>query len=357
MNAGDIIERYRLIEPLGEGGMGSVWLAEHVTLRGRHALKVLDRHLLADATIRERFLEEGRIQASLVHPAIVRVTDLVTTGVAGLVMDFVPGPDLGEWLESHGPASPHEARVILSILLNAVALAHDRGIVHRDLKPANVLMRGGSLAPVIVDFGIAKVVTEGGKGRTRTGTSMGTPGYMAPEQVRDASNADRRSDVYSLGVILHELLSGVPRFRGDSDFDVMRAVVDGEASPLPSGLEPGLAECVRRATLADPSGRFQTAAEFLTALGRDGPACPSCGTAVPLSSVFVAPARSSAPNVPAAVDSPIAEPTPAPRPVAPPPRFDLVLVDAGRRSLAIIKLLRARQDLDGRDPLLPHRSA
>jgi eukaryotic-like serine/threonine-protein kinase len=186
LKQGDVIERYRLIEPLGEGGMGTVWLVEHVTLRGRHALKVLDRHLLADAGIRERFLEEGRIQSSLVHPAIVRVTDVVTDGVAGLVMDYVDGPDLGDWLVDRGPISEADAKVILSTLLGAVGLAHDRGIVHRDLKPGNVLMRGGALSPVLVDFGIAKVVAQGGS-RTRTGTSMGTPGYMAPEQVRDAS--------------------------------------------------------------------------------------------------------------------------------------------------------------------------
>ena len=147
--------------------MGTVWLAEHVSLRGTHALKVLDRHLLADRRIRDRFLEEGRIQASLVHPAIVRVTDLVTDGVAGLVMDFIDGPDLGEWIEKNGPASPSDARIILSTLLDAIGLAHRRGIVHRDLKPANVLMREGRLSPVVVDFGIAKVVAASGKGRTR----------------------------------------------------------------------------------------------------------------------------------------------------------------------------------------------
>ena len=333
MNAGDVIERYRLIRPLGEGGMGTVWLAEHVSLRGTHALKVLDRHLLADRRIRDRFLEEGHIQASLVHPAIVRVTDLVTDGVAGLVMDFIDGPDLGGWLESNGPASADEARAILATLLDAIALAHKGGIVHRDLKPANVLMRRGRISPVVVDFGIAKVVEASGKGRTRTGASMGTPGYMAPEQVKDASSADHRSDLYALGVILHELLTGKPRFQGDSDFDVMRAVVDGDATPLPPGLDRTLVACVARATAADPSARFQSAEAFADALGV-GSRCLSCG----LSTTMVPPAASESTPQPAS--------TPVPEPPPNPALFDVVFVGETESGVDAVSLLQLLLGLD-----------
>ena len=265
MESGDIIERYRLIEPLGEGGMGTVWLVEHVALGERHALKVLSPYLVANAGIRERFLDEGRIQARLVHPGIARVTDLVTQGAAGLVMDYVPGPNLAEWLDERGRASAEEAVAILEQLLAAVGLAHERGVIHRDLKPENILMRNGELDPVLVDFGIAKLETEG-KGKTRTGTSMGTPGYMPPEQIRDSSKVDARCDIYSLGVILHELLSGEPRFRGDSGIDITLAVMNGEHATLPNNVPQHLRVSVGRATQPAPAHRFESAREFAGAL-------------------------------------------------------------------------------------------
>ncbi len=266
MKPGDLVERYRLVRLLGRGGMGTVWLAEHTTLGGQHALKFLDPYLLGQEHVRERFLDEGRIQSRLVHPSIARVTDLLTDGAAGLVMDYVPGPTLGDWLEANGPASASQARPILAALLGAVGLAHEQGIIHRDLKPSNILMRGGKLDPVVVDFGIAKVQRDQGRGRTRTGITMGTAGYMPPEQARDSSRADARSDLYALGVILHEVLSGRPRFVGDSDLDVTIAVVHGDAQPLPTSVDRGLAACVSKAASMMPEDRFASANEFALAL-------------------------------------------------------------------------------------------
>ena len=271
LKPGDLVDRYRLLALLGTGGMAEAWKVEDTALGGTHALKLLLPELLAHPDLRRRFLEEGRIQAKLLHPHIVRVTNLVATAQhAGLVMDLVEGPTLAAFLEERGAQSPDAARQLLEPLLDAVAFLHGHGVVHRDLKPENVLLGPGP-TPMILDFGIAKQQQAGGLHKTRTGTAMGTPGYMAPEQFTNAKLADERTDIYALGLILHELLSGKARFEGDSLYSVMNAVVDGQGAPLPDTVPGHLREVVALACAVDPSDRFANCRAFSTALARGTP--------------------------------------------------------------------------------------
>lgn len=199
----DIIGSFRLTALLGRGGVAEVWRAEHTALGSAHAIKFLS---VTTAVLEERLLLEGRTQAGLAHPNIVRVTDVIrdTAGV-GLVMELVEGPTLERWLNAH--YDPDAVEGLFLAICAGVRAAHARGIVHRDLKPANVLLSrvGGVWTPKVSDFGIARVL-DSNQG-TRTGALMGTLRFAAPEQLRDSSRVDERADVWALGCILYEMLS------------------------------------------------------------------------------------------------------------------------------------------------------
>ena len=208
---GDVVAGYRVMGRLGAGGMAHVWRVRHESLGTEHALKVL--HQTAPE-MRARLLDEGRIQARLRHPNLLRVTALVpVSGGTGLVMDLVRGPSLRDLL--HSQRMPREQAIALGRgILAGVAYAHSRGLIHRDLKPDNILLEptDDGLLPRVTDFGLAKALGEAGAGRTRAGIAMGTPGYMAPEQFRDVAGVDARADVYALGCLLYEMLCGVRAF-------------------------------------------------------------------------------------------------------------------------------------------------
>ncbi|GDX78741.1 hypothetical protein LBMAG42_05520 [Deltaproteobacteria bacterium] len=200
---GQIVGSFRLVALLGRGGVAEVWRAEHRALGSQHAIKFLAVH---SDSLHGRLMLEGRVQAMLNHPNVVRVTDLVVDGPRiGLVLEFVDGPTLDRWIAGSWRADAVES-VFLGICAG-VRAAHDRGLIHRDLKPANVLLEtvDGALLPKVSDFGIARAL-QSGQG-TRTGALLGTLRYMAPEQLRDASRVDARADVWALGCILYELLS------------------------------------------------------------------------------------------------------------------------------------------------------
>jgi serine/threonine protein kinase len=259
--AGVQVGKYVLERKLGDGGMGTVWLARHAALGSSHSIKFLLPEVLIQQKARDRFLSEGQIQARIRHPNIVLVTDLISEpGLAGLVMEYVEGGTLEDLLRHRGALPWREAVGLLNGVLSGLAVAHDANVIHRDLKPSNVLIarqHDGSPLPKVCDFGIAKF-SEGRAG-TRTGNTLGTPHYMSPEQVRDASRVDRRSDIWSIGAILYEMLTGLRPFSSDSEFDIMTRIVAGARADLGSirkDLPTPLYAIVDRALAVDPSARY-----------------------------------------------------------------------------------------------------
>lgn len=261
---GEIVGGYEVVGPLGTGGMASVYRVRHAVLGSDHALKILRPELVAQAGVRTRFLDEGRVQAQLRHPGIVRVTGIVSEpGVAGLVMDLLEGASLEDELEATGPMATGEAVGWILQALDAVAFAHGRGVVHRDLKPSNLFLveEVERRTLRVLDFGIAKVA---GRGQTSPGGTLGTYGFMAPEQLKDASDVDARADLFALGAVLYELVCGEPAFDGATDFELMQRVSRGSFAieRLPAGLRPVL----QRALAVDREQRFQSCEDFARAL-------------------------------------------------------------------------------------------
>lgn len=266
LQSGTVVERYTIEGTLGSGGMAVVYLARHNQLGSLHAVKVLQ---VLTPSIRERLLQEGRVQGAMRHPNIVAVTDMVEVdGTPALVLEYVRGPSLSQLLGSRRP-SLAQADELARGILRGTAFAHKHGLIHRDLKPGNVLLaiRDGELAPKITDFGLAKIV-EGPVGRheTRTGVGLGTPSYMAPEQIRDAAHVDQRADVFSLGAILFELVTGRLCFDGSDKMETFQKICDGRY-PNPRGLVPELPErmarAIEEALQVEASERPQSAAELL----------------------------------------------------------------------------------------------
>ena len=246
LSEGQIIERFTVEARLGEGGMADVFRVRHNALGSLHALKLLKLH---GDSIRRRLVTEGQVQAALRHPNIVAVTDVVFIGEQpALVMDLVEGPTLEDWLAEYQPAQ-EEAEALFRGVLSGVARAHRAGLVHRDLKPGNVLLDNadGVLIPKVADFGLAKVLDEDENlSMTRSGVAMGTPQYMAPEQIRNAKDVDQRADIWALGCILYQLVTGVRPFENEDIIELYSLI--GKADYVPANtLVPGLPERCSRA--------------------------------------------------------------------------------------------------------------
>ncbi|GDX83748.1 hypothetical protein LBMAG42_55590 [Deltaproteobacteria bacterium] len=271
---GDILDqRYEILAELGAGGFATVYRARHIGLLSDHAVKVLHGHLAEDTELRARFLAEGRIQARLRHPNIVAVTDIVTSPLPGLVMEFVEGETLGDYVARRGGRLPlSELTALFLPVADAVATAHAAGVVHRDLKPDNVIVGkrpDGTHEPRVTDFGIAKVLDDsvvgGAKQRTKTGMRMGTLHYMSPEQVRGSADIDARTDVFSLGAILYELVTGRAAFATDSEFETMTNIVNGRYEAperVVAGLQPAIAACIAGALAPDVAKRTASCVLF-----------------------------------------------------------------------------------------------
>ncbi len=272
-----VAERYELTGELGTGGMATVHRARDRKLGRDVAVKVMHREIGAQAGGRERFMHEAKAAASFNHPGAVAVYDTGTAdGVPYIVMELVEGTTLADALDERGALTPAEAVAIASQLLSALAAAHRRGLVHRDVKPANVLLPGGVVPSApdaepsvkLADFGIAKGVEQAQAGLTGTGQVLGTPKYISPEQVA-GQPATPRSDVYSTGVVLYEMLAGAPPFAEGGSLAVALAHRDDPVPRLDRrvrGLSPGLVAVVNRALEKDPKRRFADGAEMRAAL-------------------------------------------------------------------------------------------
>ena len=259
--------RYRIISPLGSGGMADVYLAEDERLSRRVAVKVLKARLAADDEFVERFRIEAQAAASLNHSSIVAVYDRGSADdVTYIAMEYVAGESLKQRLRRDGALPPDEAVAVALAVLSALGAAHARHIVHRDVTSYNVMLAEDGRV-VVTDFGIARM---GDSALTRTGAMMGTSSYLSPEQAQGRP-ADERSDLYSLGVVLYEMLTGRVPFKGESDVAVAMQHVQ-TAPPNPRTLTPAVSEAlaatVMRALSKDPADRFQDAEEFAAALRR-----------------------------------------------------------------------------------------
>ncbi|NJO82013.1 MAG: protein kinase, partial [Blastochloris sp.] len=293
--SGRNLGRYQILERLGRGGMAEVYRAYQPSLDRYVAIKVIYPHLAADEALRDRFGREARAVAALHHPNVVQVYDFdVQAGVAFMAMEFIAGPTLKAAMQSlhrRGllPPPPLVGSIVAQIA-EALAYAHDQGLVHRDVKPANVLLRRHNptdaalndatidtllhdLGPsdvVLTDFGVARILKDSVE-HTAAGTILGSPAYMSPEQGR-GERADRRSDIYSLGVVLFELLTGQVPFDADTPFAI---VLKHTTAPLPPpralrpDLPAGLERVLLKALAKDPADRFQDAAAFGAAVRQE----------------------------------------------------------------------------------------
>ncbi len=262
-----LADRYHLEREVGQGGMATVYLAKDLKHHRKVALKVL-RPELAAALGPERFVREVETVASLQHPHILPLFDSgEADGFLYYVMPFVDGESLRERLK-RGAIPIHEAVRILREVVDALAHAHQHGIVHRDIKPDNVMLSGRHA--VVTDFGVAKAVSAAGTDKlTTVGVALGTPTYMAPEQAMGETNLDARADIYSVGALAYELLTGVPPFERPTAQALLSAHVLEKPTPPETrraGIAPGLSDLVMRCLEKEKDNRYQTAEEMLPAL-------------------------------------------------------------------------------------------
>ena len=268
----DVVEfgRYRLLEPIGEGGMGRVYKARDTLIDRDVAIKVLSTELAAEEGYRERFRREAQTAARLTEPHIVPIFDTgEIDGRLYLVMPIIEGVDVASVLQRDGPMTPQLAVRVIEQLASALDAAHAQGLVHRDVKPSNALITGAAGREFIylIDFGIAHDLRTAATKLTRKGSILGTFAYMAPERFT-TGKADGRTDIYALTCVLHECLTGSRPFPGDS----MEQQVTGHLTkepPRPTALRPGIPtafdEVVARGMAKDPDQRYQTALELATA--------------------------------------------------------------------------------------------
>jgi serine/threonine-protein kinase len=271
--------KYRLVRVLGEGGMGIVYEAMHLRLDQPVAIKFLRPDLLGPARSLVRLEREARAAARLRSPWFARVMDIDFTsqGLPYIVMELLSGRNLAEELAARGNLPAAEAVHWIRETCTAVQEAHGAGIVHRDLKPSNLFLaeQGGERRLKVLDFGISKVSGEREAGATDSQAVLGTPRYMSPEQVRSAKHVDPRADVWSLGVILYELVTGVPPFDGPSATAIAAAVVT-DTPALPSTLRPGVLAAldgvVMKALAKQASARYEDVQALARALAPIAPA-------------------------------------------------------------------------------------
>jgi putative nucleotidyltransferase with HDIG domain len=273
---GKVVGGYRLVTPLRSGGMGTVFYAEHTLIGRRAAIKILHPEVSSNPQVLARFLTEARAANDIRHPNVVEITDIGQAGdLHYIVMSFLEGETLGERLERSRILEEDAAVRILRQVTSALTAAHDHGIVHRDLKPENIFLLNHPDYPdyvKVLDFGIAKLIIPNDPEAARNtiaGTILGTPAYMSPEQCRGQAELDHRSDIYSLGVVIYEMLTGVMPFSQGSPADIMLAHLRDRPVP-PIELRPKLSRHINDAILRslekDPALRFGSMHELRDAI-------------------------------------------------------------------------------------------
>jgi len=297
---GDVIaSKYRVERLIGMGGMGAVVAARHIELDERVAIKLLLPHLPASGEPAARFLREAKAAIRIKNEHVVRVLDVGRTdsGSPYIVMEYLDGQDLGQLLERDGPLPVEDTVDYVMQACEAIAAAHALGIVHRDLKPANLFLAAasdGTAFVKVLDFGISKIAesaTSPAAGLTSTATVMGTPCFMSPEQLRSTRDVDARADIWSMGAILHALMTGTPPYDGESNADVSAKIIRDAPTPLralrpevPADLEAIVLRCLEK----EPARRFADVASLAEALSKVTPRDSSRASAVRVARIAAA---------------------------------------------------------------------
>src|SRR3569623_918804 len=268
-------ERYRILRKLGEGGMGVVYLAEHVVIEKKLALKVLFPDLTRRADLIQRCMQEAKSASRSGHENVIDITDFGQSpeGYVFIAMEYLSGQDLGQVLKASGSLSWERAQPLVVQMVKALRAAHARGIIHRDMMPENIFViprDDGREFVKVLDFGIAKVMglDEDVPRLTRTGMIFGTPEYMSPEQAQ-GQRVDHRVDSYAIGCIMFHVLTGRVPFKADSFMGILsKHMVEAPESPraLNPAIDPGIEAVILRAMEKDPAKRFQSMGELLQAL-------------------------------------------------------------------------------------------
>jgi eukaryotic-like serine/threonine-protein kinase len=266
--------RWKLLRVLGAGGLAVVYEAEGQQGEGLRAIKILRPEFCEEPGVVQRFLDEASTAARIDHPGVARIYEAVRAedSTPYLVMEVLRGQPLTARM-NRGRMPVEQSAPVAHALLLALAAAHQAGVIHRDLKPDNIFLEreeSGEVKVKVLDFGIARVLdAAGGLGRkTRTGMMLGTPGYMSPEQVKNTKDADHRADLWAVGVLFYEMLTGVPAFAAENDYARVTAVLFGEPAPIQQ-VAPQYAHWApffQRALAREPAERFQSAQEMADAL-------------------------------------------------------------------------------------------
>jgi hypothetical protein len=277
LEPGQVIDgKYRIVRLIGEGGMGAVFEGENVRISRRVAIKVLHPNAMANPETVQRFEREAQAAGRIGSEHILEILDLGTLSDGGryMVMEFLAGETLSSRIRKHGRLTPAQVVPLVRQMLVGLGAAHDAGIIHRDLKPDNVFVltgRSGIRDYVkLIDFGISKFNVAGPEmSMTRTGTVMGTPFYMSPEQAKGSGGVDQKSDLYAVGVILYEAVTGEVPFLASTFNELLFKIVLSDPKPLEEvvpGIDPAFVAVVTRAMARDPNQRYASASAMIEAL-------------------------------------------------------------------------------------------
>jgi serine/threonine protein kinase len=263
------IGKYLITRKIGEGGMASVYEGVHDKLGTKVAIKILSPILARNPQLRQRFENEANFMASLSHPHITRVLDVEEQDeTLAIIMELLEGEDLDARVKRTGPLSTNEVKMLFTQVLNAFDYAHSKGILHRDIKPANIFIDKNNQVKIL-DFGIAKLFGTGNE-MTQTGTQMGTPVYMSPEQVRGEKSIDHRADIYALGVTLYFTLTGKAPYESaeESSFEIFTKIINELIPSLENN--PTFDAIIQKAVSKDRNERYQSVLEILKEMDTSG---------------------------------------------------------------------------------------